>query len=557
MLFMYLMPYIILGENARISEWDNLDSIFVWYKLVISEGNLFKDNTFPVESIMGGIPRGSLPGELHFTTLIYWLLGPLPSYIVERFIVHISAFIGMVLLLKKHVLVNKSYPEWLVSGVSLCFALLPFWPYGGLSTAGLPLLFFSFLNFRSGIFNKWDWLIIFIFAFYSSLVLVGLFVLFLFVMILIRDTYKNRVIKKETFYFIMLLSMFYVISNYRLFQSFFLSSDYISHRIEFQYQTLRTIYPALRSSLKLLLFGQGHSINLIFPFVFLIVFLGTLTAFKFNRPKSRIFYIFSFLILTSLIFGFKDSHFFSTVDNFIRSKVPIQYDRFYFVSPALWYILLAITGNYFIDHYRAGKFIVLSLMVIQIGFSFLKSDVIKNELDYRFFGRDSPTFKSFFAQNLFNEIKQKISKPTYSYRVASIGIHPSVSQFNGFYTIDGYVPDYPLSYKHKFRKIIENELKKNDNIRLYFDYWGSRAYLFTAQNFKQMVTKDFAKDKEVSNLELDIQTLIDLDCSYVLSALKIDEESSKGFCLIQKFEHQDSSWDIWLYEVKSPHDSHN
>ncbi len=557
LLLIYLIPYIILGENVRIPVWDNLDSIFVWYKLVISEGNLFKDNTFPVQIIMGGIPRGSLPGELHFTTLLYWLFGPLPSYIVERFIVHISAFIGMVLLLKRHILVNESYSEWLVFGVSLCFALLPFWPYGGLSTAGLPLLFFSFLNFRSGKLNKWDYLIVFIFAFYSSLVLVGLFVLFLFVMILTRDIFKSRVINKESLYFIMLLSIFYIISNYRLFQSFVLSSDYISHRVELRYQTLKTTYPAIRSSLKLLLFGQGHSINLIFPFVFLVVILGTWTSLKYNRLNSRILFIFGFLILTSIIFGFKDSYFFSTVDSFIRSRLPIQYDRFYFISPALWYILMAVTGNYFINQYRIGKFIVISLIVLQIGFSFLRSDVIRNELDYRFFGRYSPTFKSFFAKDLFNDIKDKISKPTYSYRVASIGIHPSISQFNGFYTVDGYVPDYPLAYKHKFRKIIEGELIKNDRIRSYFDNWGSRAYLFTAQDYKQMCTKDFARDKELSNLNLDIQSLIDLDCHYILSALEIDEESSNGLCLIQKFEHQDSSWDIWLYEVNSPQEAYH
>lgn len=52
------------------------------------------------------------------------------------------------------------------------------------------------------------------------------------------------------------------------------------------------------------------------------------------------------------------------------------------------------------------------------------------------------------------EIKDYIGKPQSSYRVGSIGLHPSVSQESGFYTVDGYVNSYPLAYKGLSEKLL-------------------------------------------------------------------------------------------------------
>lgn len=557
LVIIYLIPYVILGENARITAWDNLDSVFVWYKILINEGLVFKSNNTPVNIMMGGIPRGSLPGELHFTTLLYWLLGPLPSYITERFIVHITAFVGMLLLLNKHILVNKTYPEWLVPGVSLCFALLPFWPYGGLSSAGLPLLFYAFLNFRANLHTKWDWLIIFVFAFYSSLVFVGVFVILLLGIILIRDAYHTKKINSGSFYFITLLGILYVISSYRLFQSFVLSTGYVSHRVEFQYLKSKGILSALSSAYSFILNGQGHAISLTFPYVLLMVSIGTIIALIAKYPVKKIVYLLSCILITSLIYGFKDSTLLSEVDKIIKSKIPIQYDRFYIITPALWYILMAISGYYILKHFKFGQYIVIPLIVLQIIVSFKKSEIIHNEIQHRFYEPETPTFKEFFAEEQFNQIKQKIAKPMDSYRVASLGIHPSISQYNGFYTIDGYCADYPLEYKHKFRKVIAKELNKNEKLRKSFDYWGSRAYLLTEQDFGQLTNKANARSAEFNNLEFDVQALDNLNCKYIISAIKVNEQTSKGLKLVQIFEDKNSAWDIWLYKVEPAGESKN
>jgi len=105
-----------------------------------------------------------------------------------------------------------------------------------------------------------------------------------------------------------------------------------------------------------------------------------------------------------------------------------------------------------------------------------------------------PSVKEFFAEKQFH-----IGLPVENYRVVSIGIHPTIAQYNGFYTLDTYNNFYPLSYKHEFRKIIEKELAKNKSIRTYFDEWGGRFYIFTDELGKHyMFTKKLEKTIEKS-----------------------------------------------------------
>ena len=53
-----------------------------------------------------------------------------------------------------------------------------------------------------------------------------------------------------------------------------------------------------------------------------------------------------------------------------------------------------------------------------------------------------------------------------------------IAVMNDIYVIDGYHQIYPLSYKIKFRKIIEDELNQNQKLEKYYDEWGNRVYLF-------------------------------------------------------------------------------
>ena len=84
---------------------------------------------------------------------------------------------------------------------------------------------------------------------------------------------------------------------------------------------------------------------------------------------------------------------------------------------------------------------------------FFKSDFVHE------YNLNDITYKEFYSEELFDEIEKYIEKDKQSYKVVSIGIHPSIADIM-VYTLDGYLTNYDLDYKHQFREIISPELKK-------------------------------------------------------------------------------------------------
>jgi hypothetical protein len=170
-----------------------------------------------------------------------------------------------------------------------------------------------------------------------------------------------------------------------------------------------------------------------------------------------------------------------------------------------------------------------------------------NEIVYRIAG--TPSFKQFYAVDQFKEIDQYIGKPKDSYRVVSIGLHPAIAQYNGFYTLDTYNNFYPLSYKHEFRKIISKELDKSPLLKDYFDTWGGRCYIFVAELGKKY---DFKKDSKVKihHLQLNTKVLKQMGGQYIFSAVPILNAKEDHLVFKKAFGQKESAWRIYLYEVQ-------
>jgi hypothetical protein len=171
-----------------------------------------------------------------------------------------------------------------------------------------------------------------------------------------------------------------------------------------------------------------------------------------------------------------------------------------------------------------------------------------NEQLYYHYHHHRPTFKQFFAVKEFQQIKAYIGKPVSSYRVVSIGMHPDIAQYNGFYTLDTYNNFYPLSYKNQFRKIIAPELAKNATIRTYFDNWGGRCYVFTAELGRHYMFGKHSK-KTIKHLQINTKVLKQMGGEYVLSAVKIENAPAAHLKLLHVFDQKEAYWRIYLYKV--------
>ena len=170
----YLLPYYYNIENSKFLIHDNLDSNVVWFKNLAESGELFNHSGGVIERTLNGLSRKFYPSDLNIRTLTYYIFPPINAYCILKIFSHVIAFLGMYLL--AGFLLRKKQNKKLISAVvALMFSLIPFWPSGGLTVAGQPLLLYSFLNLINKRNLILSWSIIFFFPLCSSLHLGNIF----------------------------------------------------------------------------------------------------------------------------------------------------------------------------------------------------------------------------------------------------------------------------------------------------------------------------------------------------------------------------------------------
>jgi len=538
LLVAYIAPFLIFGENTYVLLFDNLDSYVVWHRTLLESGLVFENNLREVP-IMMGASRVSLGNELNLILWLNYIFEPYQAYVANQILFRVTAFIGFLLLLNKYVF-SEEFKKYSYL-IAVLFSLLPFYPNIGIGIAGLPIITYVFLNLRNKTATKVDWVILVIFPFYSSFQHSMLFYMMLVGLVFLYDLVKrNRI--KDLFIGLMVFSSLYVIVNYRLFDIYFFTPEFIAHRVE-RGGDSHGFLRAILSSGKHFVLGQyhAHSVHLFFlPFV--------LTMFFFNMITKQIDKVFVGLFLLngliSVIYGFWYYESFALLkENYVWMN-SINFSRISYLAPFIWYTLFALSIRYYLKNF---KFKHRQTIVVNIALIVLVSIIFKSDFlnEYR---TNKITYKEFYSESLFGKIDLFIGENKDEYKVVSIGIHPAIARYNGFTTIDGYLPIYSLDYKHKFREIIEPELDKSENYhKKYFDEWGSRFYILSSQLGRNWVnTKDNNPDIEI---ELNTLALYGLGGRYIFSANKILNDSQNELILIQTFEENKSPWKIYLYEV--------
>jgi len=106
-----------------------------------------------------------------------------------------------------------------------------------------------------------------------------------------------------------------------------------------------------------------------------------------------------------------------------------------------------------------------------------------------------------------------------------------------------------LSYKHKFRKIIEPELKENEDLKEYFDNWGSRCYAFSSELGRKFVVGKKYED-DIEQLDYNFEESKKMDGEYIISAVEINTIDKSDLLLKGIFSDKTSHYKIFLYEVQ-------
>jgi len=529
---------------------------------------------------MAGLPRVSYPSEMNIQIWLYYFFDPFTAYIINAIILHLVAFISARLILKeqflnhyKHLIplnhLNDKELQFFVNFSALYFALLPHWTLGGLSIAGMPLIFNAFLNILNKTYKIRDIIILILYPFYSYFIFSNIFLIFLLGIILIYDSFKNKRLNIKCALALVIFSVISLITEYRVILSTI--NGFNDHRTEFYHNnnlTFKNFIPNLIQSIlnniEFYYYSYSDATPRHYPFLFLFLLFSVFLSLLLNH--KQVLKILVAGLLSTLILAYLyplSKYVLFIIDAIFPSFLtkPIQgfTFRFYVLNPMIWLFILFVMSVYLSQlNNNSRKVFILILFLFDIYILFTTGKVL-NFLTYR--SLESPlsnniknknipiTYASYYDEKLFKEIEEFIQKKyglfKNQYRVAAITdpnpayplFSPSVLLYNNFYTIDGYCVYYPLSYKKIFQQIMNDSPEQNPFVRS-LKYYGNRVYVGST---------DTTHNGEIQKLNINTNVLKQLNCQFIFSRRKI-LDTTANLKLINHFEGM--YWKINLYKVE-------
>lgn len=520
LLFIYISPYL-LSNDFKCLVADNLDQHIAINKILANEDVLSVCSETEVPFIMGGIERGYLKSELNFSLLLYNTFSPLNAYRIIKIFMILVAFIGMFLLLNNFIFNKKNLYVSLL--ISLGFATLPFFPNGFLTITGIPILLYCYLSIYFNIDKWFNWLVIILFPFFSSLILGNLFFHFFFILIFLVISIRKKHIHLKLILAICLFIFISIIAEYRLFQ-LLLFSDLTSARSEMLRIGTLNINGVIGTSFLFFINGHRHFSSLHFPFILVIVFLAFFYLKNHSIKKNIIFtflLIFFIVLFENTFYGWSIFNKFKESNNFINSFT----FRFYSVLPFLWYVLLSFSvKSIILSKTKLSLIIKLFLfLVITNNFFGTKEISAENTFYHTYFNANSSThysFNNFYSPSFFKKIKNELNIKD-DELVACIDIPSVVLNFNSISTIGGFLNNYPLEKKYLIRNLMNNEFSKNQKMKERFDNYGVVCKLQSSELFENS-NKEF-----ISNLSINLGLLKEVNCKFIFCSKKINSIDSK------------------------------
>lgn len=574
-LFMGL-PYVLLGQDAIVVYHDQLDGELIAY--LLQAKHLLQGDVLP--EFMNGVYKTALIPPAPAFVLLFLFLPGLVGLVCMQLAGSLCGYVGMYLLIKKVAEdaqpgLHKMILPLVAMVVGVMYAYLPFLPVYGLSQYGLPLLLWCLLQVQSGKHVKIAYVCGAIYALTSSLVLVGFGVLAVMAVWMIVCAIKNRPGQKNATEGILhikhmlgiwaVMLFLYIIENLSLLKQTLgigEQGNMISHKSEYVLYSSGFVDGLWESFVN----GGQHSTD--FHGIFLAAIIAMLVLGLVCKINKRLTTVLIIALGCNLSFAFLSAFWGSSLGIALRSRLSVlgafQLNRFLWLAPCLWYLSLALSLLLAVMLVRKqGKMRLLGglccvLVAAVCGITGIKvliaSNLKPNIQKLRNPEYSAISFSDYYAVGVLEQVEAFIRETTGeeqdAYRVVSIGIDPAAALYHGFYCLDGYSNNYPLEYKHSFRRIIAPELDKSDYIKQNFDGWGNRCYLFSSEvpGYYTIEKNGFV----FRDLDLDMGALKEMGGRYLFSSGYIDNAAEKGLVLLREtpFETEGSYYRIFLYEVK-------
>lgn len=553
---------LILQDDIVVNYHDQLDGEVIGY--ILHAKYLFQGVEAYPEMMNGISPNGLFPPS-PLTVLIYRFMEPHMAFIVNAIFCTLCGYIGMYLCIKE---ITKDRMTAMITGV--LFAYLPLLSVYGLCQYGLPMLFYALYCLYQ---KRHIGISLFGVALYgamSSLVLIGYAVLGFGALFILRLLIKKE--WKEHIWLMiggLLLFLVYLLTNYELvLQVFGYGEFYVSHKEVI----VRYGQDFWQSFCTIFFSGTVHTPThqtVIAVYAMILILISLLNMRKDWITEKTELYVLYACYGGNLFFAFFYACYQSDLIAGLRNQAggifkEFQADRLFWLSVPLWYMIFGIclhitleTACHFFENrkkwYGIGLcFASALLLLFSAATVFYYSDFNKNL--HRLKDGEAYaqiTWKDFYAPDVFDCVDAYIGEDTSQINTLSFGIYPAAALYNGYNCLDGYSNNYSRNYMKQFREIIAGELKKSEKLADYFDQWGCRCYLLSAELGSQRFM--YPKDSGISceQISFDFSKAKEMGAEYVFSAIRLPH-GTKGLELVRNepFETDTSYYEIYLYKVK-------
>ena len=564
---MYL-PFIFFGKNSFLLTNDNLNLEFLVSHLLKTSGNLFNLSlTDQLPQFANGLELKYIHSPYNLVKVFFIFFESFDAYVINSIITRLIAFFSIRLLILDYFNLKNNLQ---INLISFGFASIPVYNILGITILGLPLLLWAFLNLLESKKVLISLISIVFFVSYSHFHLIFPFAVFwLLILAFYKLIYQGK--KIRTFLLgVLVLIFFTLLFNYGIISTIFESGDSKSFRVSREFINLPTNLGMIYLFIKTFLFGDLISSLFVSIPILLLIFYQVL-----NKKIDNKILILILVICFNTLINSLSIHISKFFGEFLSIFSAFNFGRFIFLNSFIFFLILI----FIVEKINNKKIVLVALtLIISLNMirnmefyynslgrivndenkhfpydedkfmkSLVSSDLYNNDFHIHhssgFFN-----FNEYYSETLFKKIEKYIGKSKDEFSIIHLGINPAISQYNGFYSLDAYSPNFPIKYYNVFNKINSRELSKIDaesGVSM-----SNKLMLISSELTK--ICPEFCFDLDeikINNFEPNIRELKIQNVEYIFSAVMISNVEKLNIKFEYKFEHKDSPYTIYLYKI--------
>ena len=557
--------FLIFRGESYFQIHDNLDLFMAHYEMLKKAGLWFSQGANA--PILHGVPRDLFGSEFLVYNLFYILLPGVWAYLAGYAAKIAVGMISFILLAKD--IYKDRYENYkpLIIVIAAAYGMIPVFPTYGIAFTSVPfiILLLRKLYFAETFKQRLPLYIgVFLYPLLSYFSYHGFFILSYMVVAVIILWIRDKRFPKSTFVSILILSLGYILFEYRLFKEM-LFTDTVTIRTTMDHGDIsfgQAMLTALSEFANASFHSEDSHTYIILGVVLIaIVIINALYIKKKQADrimKDPINLVMLWIIFNVLIFGlYQYAPFRHLFEMLVPPLTGFEFARTAYFNTFLWYAELLLVCVRMYDYgkknIRTLANVIATLAVLIVMFV----PQVYNDFYYTCYNqafkiikhRDTTyvNYNEFYSTKLFDKIIDDIDyNGEWS---AAYGMHPAVLNYNGIATVDGYLGMYAQEYKDKWTSIIAPALEGSPSLKSYFEGWGARVSLYSGSDENTYAP---LRNLEVTDKRLivNLDELKSLDCKYIFSRIEFSNADELGIKLVGTYSDDSSPYTIYVYDLQ-------